>query len=106
MIDFGLVVAGAKGAAAVVAQPQADRGAALDGPEAVKGSPRAGGRRRHSDPSRGAASTHASPVQWSTIANTAQRPSRRVQAAVGSVAHSWSGTSVVMRPSAGAGCGG
>jgi hypothetical protein len=34
----------------------------------------------------------------STIANTAQRPSWRVHAAVGSVAHSSSGVSVVIRP--------
>jgi len=44
----------------------------------------------------GAASTQTSPVQWSTIANTAQRSSRRVQASVGSVAHRSCGVLVVM----------
>jgi hypothetical protein len=48
---------------------------------------------------RGAASIHASPVAWSTIANTAQRPSARVCASVASVAHSVSGTLTVMVPS-------
>src|SRR4051812_22788718 len=36
MVDLGLVVPGAKAAAAVVAQLQTGRGAGLDGPEAVE----------------------------------------------------------------------
>lgn len=97
MVDLDLVMLGAEARPAVVAQREAIRDGALDGAEALTANLAeqvGGGEAVHPQPG----SAHASPLAWSIITNTAQRPSI-VQPSVASVAHSVSGTGTLIVPS-------
>ena len=97
VVDLDLVVLGAEAGPAVVAQREALPTAASTEPN----------RSTHTSLSRSAAakrsirspaSAHASPLTWSIITNTAQRPSS-LKPSVASVAQSVSGTVTVIVPS-------